>query len=232
LPGAKSLRLYTPHTRDNGPRTAQGYDRRWNPIDCQRHGVFRIFVSVEEVDTLVSGLLERGSVASGDGMRIDTLAVEWAQFNLDLSFEEREVLVRSTLLRDIGHCMIPEQILNAPGPLTVEEYRTIQQHAELGERLLERSERHRRTAPIARHHHERWSGGGYPDGLAGEQIELLARAVSIIDAYAAMVNGRPYRDAISEDDALLELELCAGTQFDPNLVERFAAYRRYRLTPA
>jgi response regulator RpfG family c-di-GMP phosphodiesterase len=191
--------------------------------------VIRIQEIFERLEAIVSDLLERNTVTSGHTIRVDTLAAEWAQFNLDLSPEEAAVFVQSSLLSDIGKCLLPEQILSAPGPLTAEEYRTVQQHAELGERLLERSERYRRIAPIARHHHERWSGGGYPDGLSGEGIDPIARAVGIIDAYAAMVNGRPYRDAISENDALLELELCAGTQFDPNLVERFVAYRHHRM---
>ena len=96
----------------------------------------------------------------------------------------------------------------------------IRRHPAVGQRLLESVMRLRSALPAVVHHHERWDGTGYPDGLKGEDIPLLARAIAICDAYQAMVVDRPYRKALSQDAAIEQLRTCAGTQFDPRLVER------------
>jgi HD-GYP domain-containing protein (c-di-GMP phosphodiesterase class II) len=135
-------------------------------------------------------------------------------------------LLQAGLLHDVGKLLISDRILVKPSSLTAEEYRAMQYHAEFGKNILSRYEQYAEIAEIVGQHHERWDGQGYPAGLSGEHIHPLARAISILDAYSAMVLDRPYHRGISEEAALSEIERCSGTQFDPYFVERFLAYRR------
>lgn len=122
---------------------------------------------------------------------------------------------------DIGKAGIPDRILFKPGPLTQEETAIMRRHCEIGHRMaLSNPE----LAPIADwilKHHEWWNGKGYPLGLKGEEIPLECRILAIADAYEAMVSDRPYRKALSREDAISEIKRWAGIQFDPNLVKRF-----------
>jgi putative two-component system response regulator len=122
------------------------------------------------------------------------------------------------MLHDIGKIGVQEAILHKPGPLTAEEYRHVQLHADLGARILEPLRDLRDVVPFIRHHHERWDGGGYPDGLAGEAIPLGARIVSVADAYVAMYEDRPYRKGLSQDRIMNELRIGAQRQFDLHVV--------------
>ena len=126
-------------------------------------------------------------------------------------------------MHDIGKAAIPDTILEKPGPLDPQEWAFVRRHTEIGERILAAAPALIRIAPIVRSTHERLDGNGYPDGLAGEEIPLPARIVSVADAFDAMVTERPYRRALSPGAALAELRRCAGTQFDPDVVEAFAA---------
>ncbi|HET7573403.1 MAG TPA: HD-GYP domain-containing protein [Gaiellaceae bacterium] len=131
------------------------------------------------------------------------------------------------LLHDVGKIRIPHAILDKPAELTVEERAIVNMHTIEGQRLLERvGGRLAEVGRIVRSCHERWDGGGYPDGLAGEQIPLVARIVSCCDAFSAMTTDRAYRSARSLEDALAELEACAGTQFDPQVVRALARLAR------
>jgi len=112
-------------------------------------------------------------------------------------------------------------VLNRRGELSPEERATIRRHPKVGKRLLESVMRLRGALPAVVHHHERWDGTGYPDGLKGEETPLLARAIALCDAYQAMVVDRPYRKAMSQAAAFAQLRAGAGTQFDPYLVEVF-----------
>lgn len=125
------------------------------------------------------------------------------------------------VLHDIGKIAIPHAILLKPGKLTEEEWEVMKTHTEKGFRIANAS---KELQPIGRyilHHHERWDGGGYPGGLAGEEIPLLSRIITVVDSHDVMVHDRPYHKAMSEEDAEAELRRCAGTQFDPQLVEVF-----------
>ncbi|HET7568785.1 MAG TPA: HD domain-containing phosphohydrolase [Gaiellaceae bacterium] len=130
----------------------------------------------------------------------------------------------TALLHDIGKIRIPATIIQKPGPLTAEERAIVNMHTIEGQRLLERvGGRLAEVGRIVRSCHERWDGGGYPDGLAGEAIPLVARIVSCCDAFSAMTTHRPYRRALEVEEALAELEANAGTQFDPSVVAALAA---------
>jgi putative two-component system response regulator len=129
------------------------------------------------------------------------------------------------MLHDIGKIGIPESILLKPGKLTQEEFAIIKSHPMRGYRMLMTLPGMESVLRIVRHHHERTDGGGYPDNLSGEAIPLLARVLSVADAYDAMTSTRPYRPAMSHADAVVEVQRCAGTQFDPQVVKAFIGLR-------
>jgi diguanylate cyclase (GGDEF)-like protein len=135
------------------------------------------------------------------------------------------------LFHDIGKIGIPASILLKPGPLTPEERRIMQQHPELGEKILAPIERLSEVRLIVRSCHEHYDGRGYPDGLAGEQIPLESRIILVCDAFHAMTTDRPYRKRLSVDEACRRLREGVGTQFDPNVVEVFLALRGEVWTP-
>ncbi len=130
---------------------------------------------------------------------------------------------RAAELHDIGKVAIPDAILHAPRALEPQEWEYMRQHTIIGARIIGTAPEMRPVADIVRSSHERWDGGGYPDGLAGEEIPLGSRIVAVCDSYDAMTTSRPYRGAMSVPDALAELRRCAGSQFDACVAEAFAA---------
>jgi diguanylate cyclase (GGDEF)-like protein len=126
-------------------------------------------------------------------------------------------------LHDIGKLAIPDDVLQKPGPLTVPERQLMQQHTLVGERILGAVPALHTVGAIVRSTHERWDGTGYTDGLAGDDIPLAARIIAVCDAFEAMISERPYAAPLTTDEALEELARCAGTQFDPAIIELFAA---------
>jgi HD-GYP domain-containing protein (c-di-GMP phosphodiesterase class II) len=140
---------------------------------------------------------------------------------LGLTAEEVELLRIAGLLHDLGKVAVPEHILSKPGPLTETEHEAIALHPLVGYRMLNSL----RIEPVATwvlHHHERYDGHGYPDGLAGEGIPIGSRILLVADAYEAMTTDRLYRTTRSTDDALEEIRRCSGTQFDPLVVDALA----------
>jgi len=125
------------------------------------------------------------------------------------------------LLHDIGKIGIPDAILLKPGPLTSAEWKVMRSHPDIGRRLVEKIPFLRGAVPIIHHHHERWDGNGYPMQLRGEEIPLGARIFAVADALDAMTFDRPYSRAISFEAARAEIRRCAGTHFDPAVVETF-----------
>jgi response regulator RpfG family c-di-GMP phosphodiesterase len=130
-------------------------------------------------------------------------------------------LAHGVLLHDIGKIGIPDAILLKPGPLTIDEWNTMRTHPEIGKRLIEKIPFLHGAIPVVWCHHEKWDGSGYPRGLKGEEIPLNARIFSVVDAFDAMTFDRPYSKAIAFDAALTEIRRCAGTHFDPRVVESF-----------
>jgi putative two-component system response regulator len=135
--------------------------------------------------------------------------------------EELEAVAYGALLHDVGKIGVPEHLLRKEGPLSEEEWSVMRAHPEIGERICRPLKAARGFAPVIRHHHERFDGQGYPDGLRGEKIPLGARIVTIADAYEAIVHGRPYQPAQSHDAAADELIRLRARQFDPELVPIF-----------
>jgi diguanylate cyclase (GGDEF)-like protein len=141
--------------------------------------------------------------------------------SLDLPENEVDRIRVAALLHDVGKVAVPQDILEKPAPLTSTEWRTVVQHPRIGQVILEQAAALKDAVPIILHHHERYSGHGYPFGLRGNDIPLGARIVAIADAYDAMTHDRPYKRAVSHEEAVAELRRHAGTQFDPELVTLF-----------
>jgi hypothetical protein len=138
---------------------------------------------------------------------------------LGLSHDQRTALEMAAYLHDIGKIGISGAILRKPGPLDEEEIRTMRHHPLIGANILRPVVFPWSIAPVVRHHHERYDGSGYPAGLRGEEIPILARVLAVTDAYEAMVSDRPYRKCLTSAGAVEELRRCSGTYFDPRVVE-------------
>ena len=141
----------------------------------------------------------------------------------DLGLPERELtqLRMAAMLHDVGKIAIPETVLRKPSSLSEEERELFRAHPVIGERICRPLRSARAILPAIRHHHERWDGRGYPDGLKGEEIPLPARIIALVDAFDAMVSDRPYRSGIPILEALDIVRANIGPQWDPDLVERF-----------
>jgi diguanylate cyclase (GGDEF)-like protein len=140
---------------------------------------------------------------------------------MGLAREEIERIRIAALLHDLGKIAVPDEILDKPATLSDTEWQAIGEHPRVGQVILEQASSLREAIPVVLHHHERFNGGGYPHGLRGNEIPIGARIVAVADAYHAMVHDRPYKAALSHEEALLELRRHAGTQFDPAVVDVF-----------
>ena len=136
-----------------------------------------------------------------------------------------ESVARAAELHDVGKVAIPDTILRKPGPLDPAEAEFMRRHSEIGEAIVRAAPALGAAAALVRASHERWDGDGYPDGLSGEAIPLGARIVAVCDAYSAMRQSRPYGEVLTDTEALAELQRCAGSQFDPRVVEAFCSRR-------
>lgn len=138
---------------------------------------------------------------------------------MEFDVAQEEILLAGILLHDIGKIFTPKEILYKPGPLSDEEWEIMRRHPVDGADVLERIAGLKEMADNVRHHHERYDGTGYPDGIKGEAIPLGARIAAVVDAFDAMVSDRPYRKSMSVEQAIEELKRCRGTQFEPRVVD-------------
>jgi diguanylate cyclase (GGDEF)-like protein/putative nucleotidyltransferase with HDIG domain len=174
----------------------------------------------ESTDVLLSVLGERSPGLVEHISEVAQLSSMLAQ-SLGVSGAELARIKLAAELHDIGKVAIPDAILNKPGPLDEAEWEFIRRHTTIGERILKAAPSLAHTSEVARSHHERYDGTGYPDGLAAQEITLGTSIVAVCDAFAAMTSKRPYSDALTVAEALSELRRCSGTQFHPEIAQAF-----------
>ncbi len=172
------------------------------------------------IDLLLSALEERDFIAGGHAQRLSNLAGMMAD-ELKLNEDERTNLVLVAKLHDIGKIGVSDTILFKKGKLSGPEYDNIKKHSEIGHKIAVRSQELTHISDLILHHHESWDGSGYPSGLKRTQIPLACRILSILDAYDAMVNERPYHPPIPQDQAIIELKRDSGKKFDPEILNVF-----------
>ena len=170
--------------------------------------------------SLVNALEAKDLYTGKHSERVTRYAIEVARI-LGCSGAQLESVQTVGYLHDIGKIGVADSILNKPGPLTEDEYEVVKKHPVIGESIVSELGLSREERSIIRHHHERWDGAGYPDGLSNEDIPLLARIVSIVDAFDAMTSKRAYRNAMSYEESIAELLKNRGKQFDPSALEAF-----------
>ena len=140
---------------------------------------------------------------------------------LGLDKAQANEIAYAGMIHDVGKANVADAILKKPGPLTLDERREIEKHTLWGDALLSENDEFRAARQVARAHHERWDGTGYPDGLAGEEIPLAARIVAVTDVYDALISERPYKHAWPSSEAIAEIRRMAGSHLDPRIVEAF-----------
>jgi putative nucleotidyltransferase with HDIG domain len=171
---------------------------------------------------LVATLDARDRYTAGHSAAVAIYARDIAE-RLGLSEDEQQLAHQCGLVHDIGKIGLPPGLLEKPGALTLGERRQMEKHSEIGERILAKVEDYAEIAKIVRHHHERWDGQGYPDGIAELEIPLISRIISVADAYNAMTSDRPYRDAMPSRVARMRLAQGVESQFDTTIVAAFEA---------
>lgn len=172
------------------------------------------------IQAMVAAIEARDPYTAGHSRRVAEYAVATARL-LRMPEEQIERLEYSAWLHDVGKLAIPDHILQKRGPLTTSEWNYIKRHPETGANILRQIKLLGKDVDVILHHHERWDGEGYPSMLKGTEIPVGARLIAIADSYEAMTSARPYRPQLNQEQALTELKRCAGTQFDPGLVDIF-----------
>jgi putative nucleotidyltransferase with HDIG domain len=178
--------------------------------------------SLSFATALVATLDARDQYTAGHSAAVAIYARDIAE-RMGLTAEQQELVHLCGLVHDIGKIGLPAGLLEKPGPLTLEERRQMEQHSEIGERILRNVDDYSEIADVVRSHHERIDGMGYPDGIHGDEIPLLARLIGVADAYDAMTSDRPYREALPSRVARMRLAQAVGTQFDTAVVAAFEA---------
>jgi putative nucleotidyltransferase with HDIG domain len=178
--------------------------------------------SLSFATALVATLDARDQYTAGHSAAVAIYGRDIAK-RMGLSEEQQELVHLCGLVHDIGKIGLPAGLLEKPGPLTLDERRQMEQHSEIGERILRNVEDYSEIADVVRSHHERIDGMGYPDGIHGDEIPLLGRIIGVADAYDAMTSDRPYREALPSRVARMRLAQAVGTQFDTGVVAAFEA---------
>lgn len=175
---------------------------------------------LQTLTSMITALEARDAYTRGHSDRVAEFSAKIGK-EMGLQGERYRNLVDGARLHDIGKIGIREEILNKSGRLTKEEFEHIQQHPDIGARILGEMEAYRHLVPMLRHHHERFDGKGYPDGLAGEDIPLEARIIAVADTFDAMTSKRPYREPRTTGEAIGIIREVAGSQLDPTAVGAF-----------
>ncbi len=173
------------------------------------------------LEALVTALDARDTETEGHSIRVTEYTMELARLMNITDHEFLDALNKAALLHDIGKIGIPDAILRKPGKLTPEEWEIMKKHPLIGYEIIKKIKFLERSAPIVLHHHERWDGKGYPDGLKGEEIPLGSRIFAVADTIDAMTSDRPYRKALTFEIVSDELKKFKGIQFDPRVVDAF-----------
>jgi putative nucleotidyltransferase with HDIG domain len=176
--------------------------------------------ALEAVETLNATVDARDPYTAGHSQRVQEIALSIAR-ELGIEGRELDAIHHAGLFHDIGKLGVPDAILTKPATLTDQEYELMKQHPADGARIVAKFGRLRDAVPLIRHHHERWDGRGYPNGLAGRSIPLGAAVVGLADAWDAMTTDRPYHRALRREEAEAELRKHRGTQFAPAVVDAF-----------
>jgi HD-GYP domain-containing protein (c-di-GMP phosphodiesterase class II) len=191
----------------------------------------RLYQELEEMffqtaESLADAIEKRDPYTGGHTQRVTLYSQSIAKF-LQLKPLERKWLKIASVLHDIGKIGIEDHILKKPERLSPEEFNMIKRHSDMGAEIIEHIRQLRESIPGVKYHHEHVNGKGYPDGLRGEEIPILAKIVAVADTYDAMTTNRPYRKAMEKEVAIGELRRCSGTQLDKEVVEAFIqAYQR------
>ncbi len=171
----------------------------------------------EIIECLVTALEAKDPYTRGHSTRVADMAYKLGEI-AGLKGEALEDLHLAAHLHDIGKIGIPDRVLNKAGPLMPEELAILRQHPTIGYQILTRSSQLKGLAKIVLHHHERWDGNGYPDGIKGEEIPISSRIIAVCDAVDAMTSERPYRKALSVKECRHQLQINRDLQFDPQLI--------------
>jgi hypothetical protein len=191
--------------------------RRYQELNQQTRSV---------VETLADALDQRDPITSQHSQRV----TEYVRRILDeldaLPISEAETIIAAARIHDLGKVAVSDAALHKDGPLNEDEWAEMRRHPVIGATILEPLSMYRAALTIVRHHHERWDGRGYPDGLSGEQIPFGARVLTVADTFDAITSDRPYRRALSVERALAEIEAGSGAQFDPAVAAAFVRAMR------
>ncbi len=209
--------------KHNSPNTVSVYetpDSSETDLDPQQLYKMLRDPSAAAIRSLAAAVDAKDQYTHGHSERVTNYALEIGT-QIGLSQDVMSSLRVAGLLHDLGKIGVPDVVLNKPGDLTHEERETVKEHPTVGANILRRAPHLENVVPAVLHHHERWDGSGYPDRLKGEEIPLVARLLAVADAFDAMTSDRPYRRRMSVHEALLQLQVNAGKQFDPSLVNAF-----------
>ncbi|HHW57921.1 MAG TPA: HD-GYP domain-containing protein [Clostridia bacterium] len=171
-------------------------------------------------NALISALEAKDVYTQGHSQRVCKLVTQIV-YKMGIEGKEAEDIITAARLHDIGKIGIRDEVLNKPGKLTDQEFAEIMDHPVMSYEIINKMKAMENIAKIIRHHHEKYDGKGYPDGLKGEKIPLGSRIIAVADAFDAMTSKRPYRDSFTMAQAIEELKKNAGTQFDPKIVDAF-----------
>ena len=177
--------------------------------------------SVNTIITLNTAMEEKDKYTAGHTQRVTEYALMIGK-KMELHRKKLDVLNRASLLHDVGKLVIDVSCIQKPGPLNDEEWVRVKKHPEIGQNIIKPLNFLEQEGEIVRHHHERLDGKGYPDGLAGNKINLLTKILTVADSFDAMTSKRSYKINMTKDEALGELRACSHTQFDPDVVDAFA----------